>query len=244
LPTTSTTSTTDTSSTTTTQAKATTTKCTGDASTCVKSACCDNVPKNIVKGSVSFEVTLPSNVNQSQFLNDAKVKTGVQKGVAKKLGVDHTWVAVTLTDGRRLSASRVLAATKANIKVDFTVTVPAGTTGATSATKLQFALKSSNANSAAEKIAWANNVVTEIKAASPTTYANVTVETKNVVHVAVTAAAPNSQAPTRSPNPTETANGSVGIGANIATGMWVPLLVIMAIGLADMAPWDSMRTSA
>merc|ERR1719424_117561 len=56
--------------------------------------------------------------------------------------------------GRRLSASRWLAATKANLKVDFIVTVPSGTTGATSAAKLQVALKSPYANSAAEKLAW------------------------------------------------------------------------------------------
>merc|ERR1711865_735954 len=148
-------------------------------------------------------------------------------------------IVTCLTPNAAPTSKAPLAATKANIKVDFTVTVPAGTTGATSAAKLQVALKSPYANSAAEKIAWANSFVTEIKAASPTTYANVAVETKSVVHVAVTTiAAPNSQARKG------TANGSVAIGANIATGMWVPLLVMMATGLADMALWVSMRTSA
>ena len=81
------------------QAKATTTKRPGDASTSVKATCCDDV----VKGSVTFVVTLPWHVTPSQFLSDAKVATGVQKGIAKKLGVDHTWVTVILkasTDGR------------------------------------------------------------------------------------------------------------------------------------------------
>jgi hypothetical protein len=212
------------------------TKC---GSTCFQATCCDDVPEKVVKGSVSFEVTLPSNVTQAQFLNDVKVKTGVQKGVAKKLGVNHTWVTVTLTAGssaRRLSPSRSLAGAKANINVDFTVTVPAGTAGgATSAATIQSSLTASTASSDSQKTQWNTDLVAEIKAASPTTYANVAIKTSSVAHVPpTTTTTTTATVAPESPNK-GSASGSVAIGANIVSGLCASLLVKIAIGLADMA---------
>jgi len=157
----------------------------------------------------------------------------VSKGIAKKLGVNHEWVTVILSAARRLAAAAsgggaATKATKANVKVDFTVTVPAGTTGATSADTIQTSLKGTGANSDAEKTAWATNVITEIKAASPTTYASfsaASVTTKSVAHVAL--------APTPSGNSTGL-DGPMASGADVTSGMEMHL-VMMAIGLANMA---------
>jgi hypothetical protein len=176
-----------------------------------------------VKGSVNFEVTLPTNVTQEQFLKDPEVKTGVQKGIAKKLGVNESWVTVTLTAGRRLSATRLLAATKANVKVAFTVTVPAGTDGTKSAASLKTRLTGATSNSDAEKNDWATTVTDGIKQASPTKYATVAVTTKSVAHV------PTTTAPKPAPG------SDIGVsGADAASGMEM-YLVMMAFGLANIA---------
>jgi hypothetical protein len=176
-----------------------------------------------VKGQVTFNVSLPSGVTQKQFLADPQVKKGVQKGIATKLGVNHAWVTVVLTAGRRLAAAdRRLA--NANVKVDFTVTVPPGTTGPTSATKIEEALKSNTANSAAEKTSWADNVVTAIKAASGTTYKDITATTKSLAHTPSTGGTSGGTS-----NETPAASGTVSIAR-----MGMPL-VMMALGVAIMA---------
>jgi len=203
-----------------TKAKANTTKCAGAAaSTCNQATCCTAIPQQVVRGTIEFDVTLPTNVTQEQFLQDPKVKTGVRKGIAAKLGVNESWIAVTLKAGSVAPAGRLLATSKAAIKVDFTVTVPAGTGGTKSAAELQKTLTSASSNTAAEKKTWGDNVVAQIKAAAPTKYKDVAVTVKSLAHVASTTPKPS---PTGSP----VTSGGAGVKMN---------LVMMAVGLAITA---------
>jgi len=157
---------------------------------------------------------LPSNVKPSMFLADPKVMTGLQKGMAAKLGVDHTWVTLTTWNSQWTSYPVWITVT-----LDFTITFKAKlTANKVSVDDMVDALSGAAANSIAEKTAWATNVVKEIKAASPTTYASFSAASVTTKSVYVAAFA------TEAPEPTVQVSG-----AHVKMH-----LVMMAIGLARL----------
>jgi len=161
-----------------------------------------------VSGSIKFAVALPTGTNISQFLADTGVKTGVQKGIAQKLGVDASWVTVKLSvdaSNRRLAQSRQLAEQK--IKVDFTVTIPPGTTGVKSAATIETALKGT-----ADTSSWKQALETGIKAEDGA-FKTAAVTVSAVGHVTTTTttkapAASTSKAATSDPVASASANNA------------------------------------
>jgi len=186
-------------------------KCVGDAASCVLATCCEKIASNktvkaptIVIGKIRFEVELPANVTAASFVKDAGVKKGVEKGIAKKLGVLAEWVNATLTLGnRRLAETRHLAGgfrsqASASIQVDFVVTVPA--TAPQLASAIQTSLYQSESRfTLADKKDWSTQLATAIKEEA-TAYKDIKVEVSSVAHV---------------PNPsTQNPGGSVGIASD------------------------------
>jgi hypothetical protein len=89
------------------------------------------------------------------FVADAAAKSAVTEGIAETAGVPKAWVEVTLSvvEGSRLQET----ATSKQVKVDYTITVPADNTdvglSATSLTsKMTFSKDSAMATSLVEKI--------------------------------------------------------------------------------------------
>ena len=104
-------------------------KCTSDAKSCAQATCCEAITSKtktpaVVTGTIEFDVQLPATVTAANFVKDAGVKKGVEKGIAKKLDVPPAWVSATLTVGtRRLAQKRRLDKHLhiPSIKVDFKV---------------------------------------------------------------------------------------------------------------------------
>jgi hypothetical protein len=79
----------------------------------------------ILQGHMTSEVTLPAGVTVDSYIADPKVVAGYQKGIATHLGVTESYVAVTLSKARRLSAGARVLSEKAKVKAEYTITIPA-----------------------------------------------------------------------------------------------------------------------
>jgi len=94
-----------------------------------------------ITGKVTMDVTLPEGVTAEAFVKDAKVKAGVQKGIAASLGLtkaEEAWVVVTLSVG---SGRRLADAAATGIVADYVITVPAANVGSTAANNLETKVK-------------------------------------------------------------------------------------------------------
>jgi len=144
-----------------------------------------------VSGEVKFVANLPTSVSAASFVKDAKVKLGVEKGIANKLRVPAAWVSATLAiAARRLSIPGRRLATS-NINVDFTVTIPPGSKTSQSAASLKTSLTSANSTT------FGTALLSAIKAEDSATYKDLQVTVSSVNHVA-----PKTMAnlPTRKPS--------------------------------------------
>jgi len=130
-----------------------------------------------VKG--SMEMTF----SKAGFKDDTAAQAEVAQGLAALLGVDASWITLVVTlvtGGRRLEATpRVLATEK--VKVDYTITVPAGNTVAAADVKTALETKTTTDVQTA--------VQAKLTAATSLDY-TVTVDSKAVPTMATVTAAP------------------------------------------------------
>jgi hypothetical protein len=148
---------------------------------------------------------MPAGVTAATFIEDPDVIAGTEEGIATGLEIPASWVKATLSLARRLSLieespSRRLQTT-ANIKVDFTISIPEGAT--------QTASSLTTALSSADSTAWGTALTDAISAKTGATY--------SVVVSSIAAVLPPS------PSPSE----DDGVDAGLVVGI---VLIILFVG--------------
>jgi hypothetical protein len=168
-----------------------------------------------VMGSIELNVTLASGVTPASFVKDPDVKTGVEKGIAQKLGVGASWVSVTLTvvssAGRRLTTSSV-----AQVKVDFIITVPLGAPASKSASSLTEVIK----NGGSEKNLWESALGDAISKETSATYS------VNVVGIGGAVVGEGVNLPSQDEDDTQ----SVSSAPSSETNMWALVMTFTLFG--------------
>jgi hypothetical protein len=117
---------------------------------------------------LTLVVALNDTASGNVFVTDAKVKLGVQKGIAEELNIPYDWVRVALwigTEPRRLAA---IAASSITVNVDVMIEIPMAAAVTEHLSNIETALRSVND---ATRLSW-STAISE----------NVALETRSMVY--------------------------------------------------------------
>lgn len=148
------------------------------APACKSAATCSQVAANTgfttvpmeFAGNVYMAVTLPDGNTADAFVKETTVIKGVRSGVAAKVGCAASWISLSLAVA---SGGRRLATISFNIDVEYTITIPSGSTEA-KLSSVKAALAASTASDAAGRTAWSSTITTELEKEEPDVSVKVT----------------------------------------------------------------------